>query len=165
MIGVTDWLKTCILAPFRPLNEFAFKIVASENNTEIDIIRDDITFVISLNRSEKFQEVQNTGSAVFVNATKPIMAVMFPVSSKAKGDENGDSSMIQCQHIERYLNYYTFFVPAIFEIFVRIVIQQEYVAVLRLTLMEIHPTDPLSVTGPDGTVYVIIYHNVNMASD
>ena len=165
MIGVTDWLKTCILAPFQPLNKFEFKIVASENDTEIDVITDNMTTTVSLNRSEKFQRVQSEGSAIFVRATKPIMAVMFLVSSMIKDTDNGASSMVQCQYIERYLNYYTFFVPAIFQSFVRIIIQQEYVADLRLNSMEIHPTDWLNITTPRGTVYTIIYYKVKAETE
>ena len=125
--GVSEWSTSCILSPFIPRRRYWYKLVASENDTHILFSADRKLSNHTIQRAEKIEPLHTESDPVFVTAMKPVLVVMFSQGNLAEGSTIDDSSMVQCIYLTNYVNRATFFVPANFYSFLRIIIRFDYI--------------------------------------
>ena len=164
LIGVSQWSDECILTPFLDVDiPFEYKILASEDDTNITITDNNGSTTMSLNKQEVFTGQVLTDDAIVIEATRNILVGQFSFSRMQGGFNFRDPSMVLCQPPSAYQNSYVFRVPDINVAthIVRVTIESENANDVTLNGSPVFLNQTLSVIGPGDTNYTIIYINVD----
>ncbi|MDB4285747.1 gliding motility-associated C-terminal domain-containing protein [bacterium] len=100
MFPIQSWGKKFVMAPFKDTSYDIYRILASEDNTQV--YRDNV-LLTTLNRGE-FIEKNISANPLFLAADKPILVAQYTVGSTCNSqasDRMGDPSMLLLSSIEQ----------------------------------------------------------------
>jgi len=112
MYPISTWGTRYVASPFANTSVDLYRVIASENNTEIDI-QGSFTQDVTLDAGEFFDFQASDG--VFIEGSKPISVAQYIIGSNCNGGV-GDPSMVILNTVEQIRDTVTLFNSSFFDI-------------------------------------------------
>jgi len=133
MYPINTWGRQFVSAPFKHNPYDVYRVLASEDNTTINIIIDDFEEVLVRDRGE-FAEVRY-GEPLLIQADKPVMVAKYMIGVQCTGYPIGDPSMVLLNSVSQTRDTLTFYSSRFQEIqenFVNVIVQSKDTSTVRL---------------------------------
>ncbi len=108
MYSIETWGKQFVTVPNANVTYDVFRILASEDNTEIEVVGSSNTVQNYMLNAGEFQEYQKS-EATYISSEKPILVSQYNTGSSCNGHEFGDPAMVLLNSVEQTRDTVTLF--------------------------------------------------------